>query len=135
MDSTKSATEKEGPRAFSAFIAQLGDGEAHVELTTELHSLLSHLYKQAQAGGVNGTARGALTLKIMLNVESRGVVGTAYDVTSKEPKPLRGSDVFWLTPGKNLTKKNPKQGELPLRDVSAPKTEIVDESTGEVFSV
>ena len=121
-----SKTEKEeGPRAFARFLEQLGDGEAHAELSAELHRLMETLHDQALA---TGPTKGALTLKLSFAVDPRGTVDVAYDVAVKEPKRARSKGVFWLTKGNNLTAHNPRQERLPLREVAAPEVRDVEAS-------
>jgi hypothetical protein len=114
----ESAPHIEGPRSFAVFLQQLADGSAHAELSREMHALLEFLHDEAQQRGAAGVASGKLTLTLGFKVETKGVVGIKYDVTTKEPKPERGGDVFWLTKGRNLSKDNPKQQALFPRDVT-----------------
>jgi hypothetical protein len=75
----------------------------------------------AEAKNRGAKAIGSITFVVGLKSDSKGNIEVAYDVTSKEPKPARGGDFFYATPGGNLTKQNIKQQSLPgvLRDVSA----------------
>ncbi len=106
---------EEGPRPFSRFIAMLGEGEAHTQLSDDLHRLGEALREQAVAR--HRSVKGALTLKLSLVADEQGVVSVDYDITRKEPQPTRPRSIFWLTKGGNLTEINPRQQSLPLRDV------------------
>jgi hypothetical protein len=116
---TQPAPTHEGPRSFGVFLQQLADGAAHSELSRETHDLLEKLHDEAQQRGPAGIASGKLTLTIDFKVETKGIVGIKYGITTKEPKPDRGGDVFWLTKGRNLSKDNPKQQGLFPVDVTA----------------
>lgn len=108
--------KKEGPRSFARFLEQLADGEALSELTKDLFELINTLHDQADK--TNGTAKGAMTFKLDIKVDARGVANINYSNTVKEPKPARPGATMWVTPGGNLTAENPRQPNLPLRDVS-----------------
>jgi hypothetical protein len=111
--------EAEGARAFNVVFAELCSGAAHEEATEELHKLLQRLRIAAELRGPKGDAKGKLTLTLDVTVEAKGVAQVKYDVTIKHPKPDREDDSFFLTRHSNLSRKNEKQMELGLRDVSA----------------
>jgi hypothetical protein len=113
-------TRTEGARSFAVFLQQLGDGECHRELTKEFHDLLILLSHEAQSRGNAGSAKGSITLKIDVTVEAKGVCGIKHQVTTREPKPERSDEVYWLTPGKNLSRDNPKQQDMFPKEVKAP---------------
>jgi len=108
----------EGPRSFAVFLQQLGEGTAHTELTTEMRDLLVLLHEEARSQGDAGSAKGKLTLTIDFKVEAKGPVAIGWNVATREPKPVRAEDHFWLTPGRNLSRDNPKQQKLFPRDVT-----------------
>jgi hypothetical protein len=118
----KTTEKDEGARSFAVFLAELNSGAAHSEVTAELHGLLKNLRAVAELRGPKGEAKGSLTFKLNVEVHANGVARLRYDIASKSPKADREDDAFWLTKHSNLTRKNPKQQELPLRDVSAPET-------------
>lgn len=121
----KNEKKEEGARSFSRFIDQLGDGAAHSELSQEVHQLIQKLSHEAKAR--NTTVRGALTLSLKFASDSLGHVAIVYDVTTKEPKPQRVGDMFFVTKGGNLSKRDERQAELPLvRDVSVKRAAAVD---------
>lgn len=113
-------SEKEGPRSFGVFLNELNSGSALIELTEEMHKMLQRLHVVAGLRGTKGKAKGVLTLKLPIEVHANGTARVKYEVEAKAPKPDRDEDSFWLTRASNLTRKNPKQQELPhIRDVSA----------------
>ena len=114
----------EGPHAFSRFLALLGDGAAHIELSQHLHELGQRLGREADAQGTKVKAE--LTLKVKLEYEPRGVVSAAYEIQRKVPAPRRPKSVLWLTSGGNLTPNNPKQQNLQFREVKGGRDDARD---------
>lgn len=121
MAAEKTNLEKEGARAFGVFLNELHSGSVQIECTEEFHKMLQRLEVVAGLRGTKGEAKGVFTLKITVKAHANGTAQVKSDVEFKAPKPDRDEDMFWLTRGSNLTRKNPKQQELPLRDVSAPE--------------
>lgn len=117
-------TETEGPRGFTHFIDQLGDGEAAQDMGAELHKLIKKL--TAESKNRNVKIKGSYTLSLKFEADPRGTVAVEHDIKTVEPKPLRLGDTFFTTKGGNLTKQNEKQQSLNLRDVNA-KRVMVDE--------
>lgn len=114
-------TPNEGTRSFSVFLAQVDDGEAHAELSRELHALCAALDEECKN---TGKAKGKLTLDLAISVEKGGLVTVGYEVRKREPKKSRGGSVFFLTKGRNLTTENPRQQKLPLREAPKPSAEV-----------
>lgn len=111
---TEEKTE-EGPRAFSVFIQDLAEGEAHRQLSEQLHKVAKAVLSEAKARG--NKAAGSITLKLIVASNSQGVAGVRYDIDVKLPKPQKSDGVFWITKGGNLTVENPRQLKLGVRDV------------------
>ena len=109
-------------RSFGTFMPHVDDGAFDVECTQQLTELLSALEEQALS-----TCReksGSITVKLAFTVDEKGHATVHGDVGIKKPKPKRGGSHLWLLKGK-LSARNPRQVELPLRDVSKP-TVIAD---------
>lgn len=112
----KEEPREEGPRSFARFIERVGNGVAHSELSTELHELTSTL--QDEAVNRSAKAKGSIVLKLDFEVMPNGICHIRHDITKKTPKPTRHEAVAWLTPkGANVVFKDPRQTELPLREV------------------
>lgn len=107
---------KAGPKSFAVILGQCDDGQLLVELSTKLQTLNAALARHAEHFN---TARGSLTLKLSLAVDSKGTTAIVADVAVKEPKTVRPGSIFWLDAANNLENKNPRQLEMPLRDVNA----------------
>ena len=112
--------KQEGAKSFAVFLGQCEDGELLSALSQKLQALNAALARHAEQAT---TARGSLTLKLSLLCDARGVTTVAADVQTVEPKLPRNASVFWQTAGNNLENKNPKQLEMPLRDVNANREE------------
>lgn len=108
--------EDEGPRSFSTLLGQLADGEAERDLSEQLLELTKKIQDEALARG--SEAKGALSLKIAITADHKGVATVTYVVDVKHPKRRTSAQLYWLTKGGNLTPENPRQTKLPLRDVS-----------------
>lgn len=121
---------EEGARAFNVAFAEICSGAAHSEASEELHALLQSLRVAAELRGPKGVAKGSLTIRLDITVEAKGVAQVKYDVAKKAPKPDREDDSFFLTRHSNLTRKNQKQLELGLRDVSNTDTQKGDPDAG-----
>jgi len=113
--SKKEPEETEGPRNFGVFLNHVDDGDAVIALSEEMHKLMAKLSDEADR--IQGTVKGAMTLKLGFVVEHNGVVGVKYSIGTKEPEPARGGSVFFMSKGKNLVVENPRQKKLPF-DVS-----------------
>lgn len=119
------APKDEGPRAFARFIEALADGDAHDQLSNELHELGQRLLDESLKRDVAVT--GELTLKLKLKADPKGMVGIAYDIKRKDPARRTSAAVMWLTGGGNLSPTNPKQPDLPgLREVPPAQAETRD---------
>jgi hypothetical protein len=110
----------ETSRSFPSLIATLEDGELSNDLSDQIRDIVARLHDVYMNQG--GTPKGSLTLKLDFKLDS-GVIETKADVKSTMPKQVRRKTVMYATPGNYLTRRNPKQAELPgvLRDVSAPR--------------
>jgi hypothetical protein len=104
-----------GPRAFSVFLQQINHGETHSILGEELWGLVRKCEQQAI---LVGKGKGTLTLKLTVAIDQNGNATIEPDVAVKPPKPPRGVGRFWVDRTGNLVNKDPRQQELPLREVS-----------------
>ena len=120
MAAEKTNVADEGARAFGVFLNELHSGSAQIECTEEFHKMLKRLEVVAGLRGTKGKAKGTFTLKIVVTAHANGTAQVKSEADFKAPKADRDEDMFWMTRGSNLTRKNQKQQELPLiRDVSA----------------
>lgn len=116
---------------FSRFVAMLGDGEAHDQLTEILDRVTKAIRVRALADHTK--VKGEITLKIKLVSDQKLVVDASYDVTFKEPKAPRPTAVLWLNHHGTITAEDPRQQKLPLRVVEPERgnvRDVVDTSAG-----
>ena len=101
--------------SFSTFIASQEDGMLHQDLTNAVQEIIAQLNNAViEHGGVHTAALGlALNFKI-----EGGAIEVKAEVKTKLPKENRPRTIYWATPDNYLSRKNPKQSELPFRDVN-----------------
>ena len=123
MTTTKDTTKTpeavdEGARGFGVFIASIGEGQLHAELSETLREAVKSLEAHALDFG---RAKGEMNLKLKISIDREGgMVVVAPEVTTKIPKPARRAGVFWIDKTGNLIAENPRNKQLPLRAVNAP---------------
>ena len=108
-------SEAEKIAAFSTFIQRVEGGQLHADLSRELPEVMAKLSNHVRDHG--GSAAGKIKIEFAFTLKDGVIEVTGnFDVTT--PKDKRGRSLFWLTPENNLTERNPKQGDLPFRDVN-----------------
>jgi hypothetical protein len=116
--------EDEGPRALGVILAEFEQGSFHADASRDLMKLNLALHDHAK---LRGAASGEMVLTLKLKCDDQDVVTIAATYKVKAPLAPRRSSVFFLSKGGNLSTRNPKQQELPLRDVSAPaQVDVLD---------
>lgn len=103
-------------RSFGTFIAEVEDGELHSDLTRAMQALIADLHDGRTIGQARASGKLTVTFDFVL---ADGVVEVRADIVSKTPKRPRGRSIFWVTPENNLSRRNPRQPDLPFRDVNA----------------
>lgn len=118
-DQPTNKPDDEGARSFGVMLAAIEGGDLHDELSRVLRETCAELSRQADH--YHAKAKGALSLKLAIEVDPTGIVVVKGSVEAKTPKPKRNGQAFWLTKGGNLSVENPRQMSLPIRAVpSAP---------------
>jgi len=110
-------SEDSGPRSLAVILGQINRGEFLAEANEELHELAKALEQHAAATA--GKAKGTFTLKLTLTADGKTCT-ISPEVIVKSPKPLRGNAVFWFDRNSNLADRDPRQMDLPLREVPPP---------------
>jgi hypothetical protein len=103
-------------RSFGTFIAEVEDGELHADLSRQLQVLIAELHEGRAVGQARVVGRLTVSFDFVL---ADGMVEVRADIVSKTPKRPRGRSIFWATPENNLTRRNPRQPDLPFRDVNS----------------
>lgn len=106
-----------GPiRTFGNFLALVEDGRLADELTSELEDLVAEL--QDAAGG-NTLSKGKISIALDLKFDPKsGMFEVAGDFKIVKPKAPRGRSIFWATAENLLTRFNPRQQDMFMRDVT-----------------
>ena len=112
-------TDDSGIRSFGVFLQGLADGEAELELSDALHELLQQSMEEAKAR--NSAVKAKLNLEITIQADPRDVVAFGYDIKRKEPQKQRAGTTMFVTKRGLLTLNNPRQCQLPLREVKQPE--------------
>jgi hypothetical protein len=104
------------PRNFGVFLSQVDDGAFIEELSKISDALNDELSRHAQN---HSKAKGSLTIVLTFAHDQKGVVEVHTDLKTKAPKATRSKSIFWQNDKGQLVNKNPKQPDLPFRDVNA----------------
>jgi len=110
-----SDTDDQQVRPFAAWLQEQARGKTHLELSEALHDLVAKVRDTGKKG----------TLVLKVTVEPLDHDGDAMKVTDaielKLPEHDRPASVAFVDHAGNLTRKDPKQPELPLRRVDDQK--------------
>lgn len=98
-------------KTFVQTIGEFAEGRTNEELTSALSALVL-------AVGQTGK-KGSLTLKLNIEPNAEGLVRLTDEITVKIPQAARGASIFYVTEEGSLVKNNPRQKELPLRQVAS----------------
>lgn len=110
------------PRSFAVFLGQVADGDLEREAAKVLYDLVQTLKAEAIPAG--GAAKGAITLKLNIEVDIRGQVTVGYDINAKEPTPSRTKSTMWINEDGNVVFEPPRQGKLFPREVGGTKVTL-----------
>lgn len=100
-------------RPFAEFLVQQANGRTHAELTDAFHGLIASVRETGKAG--------RLTLAIDVKPLSKGddhTLTVTDSVAVKLPKGERPQSVFFIDGDGNLSRTDPRQMSLPLREVA-----------------
>jgi hypothetical protein len=101
-------------RPFAEWLHEQRDGALVLELGEALNDLVETVNILAKGG--------SLTLKVTIKPSSRGnsaIVLVTDEVSVKKPEPEPEPAVFFVDGNANLSRANPSQPSLPLREVPA----------------
>jgi hypothetical protein len=117
--------KEEGARSFAVLMRQLQEGDYEGEVSEKFQELVARL--GAHAERFSCVAKGHIDLKLNVTAEANGVFTVVPgDIRTKWPLTPRAKEIYYLTKGKNLTRENPRQQKLPLREVPQTKTQAKD---------
>lgn len=110
-------------RPFADFLLEVAGGLSHAELSDALNELVGAVALIGKGGN--------LTYTVKVNPAGRGAEATVLitdEIKVKIPEGDRPESVFFVDDDGNVTRDNPTQTRLPLREV--PRR--VDPDTGEI---
>jgi hypothetical protein len=100
-------------KPFAAFLREQRRGALHSELSEKFAELVAACQTYEKGG--------TLTLQIKVKPSKDGeTVQISDQLTLKVPEADRSPSVFFTDGRGNVSRSNPRQDELPLREVSAP---------------
>lgn len=111
-DDTMAAGDDKVRRPFADWLLEQRQGVLHAELTEALNELVQSVNEHAKAG--------ELTLKIKVKPATKSTMGAlvvADDVAVKKPVGDRAEALYFVDRHSNLSRENPQQPRLPLREV------------------
>lgn len=114
-------------RPFGDFLAEINTGLSHTELSEAFNALVTAV---SEIGKV-----GTLTYVIKVSPAGHmadGMVSIVDEVKVKLPAPRRPDSIWYVTSDGNVSRHNPDQMRLPLREVPAPAQSLADPGTGEM---
>lgn len=121
---------EEGPRNFGVVLSEIDGGACIAELGEKLQEVVNATAEKAAA--TMRKASGELTIKLLLKTDEKGRVELGWDAKPKLPAPVRSKTMFYVTDGGNLSPTNPKQPNLPFREVAGGKQEAKEVSGNNV---
>ena len=92
-------------KPFTDTLAQLRYGTAAEELTEMMATLIAKCTETGKGGSI--------TLKLSVSPGKSGQVEIVDSITTKLPEFSRSTSLFFVTPEGNLSRNDPRQGELP----------------------
>ena len=104
-------------RPFADFLQEHAEGTTHGDLSEALHQLVEAVQAHCKAGSLGLTVK----IKPMSNSDPSTLVVTC-DIVLKAPEADPASKVFFVDKDGNLSRDDPRQLHLPLREVPAPRT-------------
>jgi len=107
-------------RSFTQVLQAAEDGQLVTDLSDETRDLIEKLGQVEMNGG---KAKGKITLELNVLLD-RGLVEITGSYKVKTPALRRGRTLLHVTPEGNLSRTDPRQPELNLRDVSGDAKQI-----------
>jgi hypothetical protein len=105
------ADERPQTKPFAAFVQEQRRGALHTEVSDQLAELVHACVETGK--------KGTLTLQITVapTKNEEGTVLVTDDIKVKAPKPDARPAIFFTDEHGNLSRQDPRQAELPLREV------------------
>lgn len=101
-------------KPFAAWLQEQRNGALHTELSEALAEVAAAALEHNKPGKVT------LTISVKPAAVGQPTVFVADEVKTVIPQAEKPTSLFFADGRGNLTRRDPRQAELPLRDVSAP---------------
>jgi hypothetical protein len=105
---------------FATLLSTLNNGDLEHEITAAMRDIVAEMHESPR-----GKAKGKITVTIDFAYDG-DIFSIAGDFKAVKPKKHRPASVFWATPENNLSRQDPRQPDLPLRDISVPATRTIN---------
>ena len=103
-------------KPFAAFVQEQRNGGLHGELSDALAELVLAVSEHRK--------KGTLQLQLTVTPNGDGVTVTIADkIKLAKPEGERGAAIFFVDDHGNLSRRDPRQQELPLRDAMASRAD------------
>lgn len=109
-------------RAFADVLRELAGGKVYEDLTTQLGEVVTAVMETGKAGEVS--------VKLSIKSNGEGSVRVLADVKQKIPSPVMGETLFFATSSGSLVRNDPRQPELPLREVKQEQAPLKEALNG-----
>lgn len=121
-------TDTDGPRIrpFADFLIEHNNGLGHNLAGEKLHELVAAVRDTGK--------KGRLTLTLDVTAMDEDTLVTVLEVAVKCPQPPTKAAVFFADDDGNLTRTDPKQTHLPLREVPGGGVQVDEAALKEVQS-
>ena len=97
------------PRPFSDWLEEHRRGATHAELSQALAEVAAAVAETNKVG--------TISLKIKISPSGDGMVVVTDEINAKAPEPDRSASLYFYDDIGNLTREDPRQQRLELRDV------------------
>lgn len=109
------APERPQTKPFAQFLQEQRGGLLHAELSDTLADVVARVVEHGKPG--------TITVQFKVQPNKDGVTLTVFDdVKVKAPQGDRGAAIFYADGHGNLSRRDPRQPELPLRPVETTTT-------------
>ena len=103
-------------RQFADVLRDMSAGKTYDDLTAALAEVVEAV--------ITTRKNGELVLKIGIKPNGENSVRVVDEIKVKVPQPARGETLFFTTASGSLLRNDPRQSELPLREVKAEPTPL-----------
>jgi hypothetical protein len=97
---------------FSDVLGNLEGGRTFAELNDQLQDVVTAVMEHNKPGEI--------TVVLKISPNGQHAVSVAAAIKSKAPEANRGVTTFYADGAGNLLRRDPRQPELPLRDIAEP---------------